>query len=44
MGRADKGGREQKKQKKDAKKSVASTPIFRPEVEVVGKKKKGREE
>lgn len=45
MGRADKGGREQKKQKKESKKSIASVPVYRPEVEVVGKKKKkGRDE
>ncbi len=48
MGKADKGGREQKKQKKDSKKPLTSAQPFRPvvEVEVIGKKKKkaGREE
>jgi len=42
MGKADKGGREQKKQKKDNKKPLTSIQPLRPvvEVEVVGKKKK----
>ena len=40
MGRGDFSGREQKKPKKDAKKTLASSQVIRPEVEVVGKKKK----
>ncbi len=42
MGKADFGGREQKKQRKDAKKPLTSVQPLRPvvEVEVIGKKKK----
>jgi hypothetical protein len=42
MGRGEFAGREQKKQKKDNKKTLTSIQPLRPvvEVEVVGKKKK----
>ena len=42
MGKAEKGGRDQKTKKKDTKKPLTSVQPLRPvvEVEVIGKKKK----
>ena len=47
MGGRDKGGREAKKPKKDAKKPMitsSGTPLPPPEVEVIRKKRKPEEE